>query len=504
LAAVVCLAFSAQGRGVTISLIDLPTRTIKTTFPACLDPQAVVWAPAPAGGGGACTCDDHEASDRGKEGDPHDDDPDDGDRCDCECDRHDDGDRDDGHHRAHDRSWKDRAHDDDENECRGGPPPVSNTAYAVCEPESTLIKIDLSGAIPVVTTAYPLVSAMRPGALAIDPSGTHALVVGEGHDLSYVDLTKTPYTETPVSVLPPSPSTVAFYGPTKAVIGTDSTFTGNALNFVDLSTTPPARQVLPLPPGQEAVMVAVDPAGTRAAVTLDSGGVLVVDLTTTPPSFVGGPVGPRGDALGVAVSPDGTVAIAAYETLPQAAAVVVNISGTPSANTPVPLSSPLGSPSAVAFNPVNREALVAGDDFLAFLQPPYTTVFYQLAYPPGVSGATKQSVAASPDGTRALVLNEDSPDFAVAAVVPQTGPAAGGTAVTITGGPFKAGATVTFDAAPATSVVVVDAATITAVTPAHAGGAVDVAVTQPGSSSTLSAGFSYISVPVVLRPRLAR
>jgi hypothetical protein len=488
LTAVVSLAFSAQGRGVTISLVDLPTRTIKTTFPACLDPQAVVWAPAPAGSGSTCTCDDDQDSDQGEDGDE------DG-RCDCECSEGDDGGRD---HK------RDRERDHDENSCSGGPPPVSNTAYAVCEPESTLIKIDLSGTLPIVTSAYPLVSAVRPGALAIDPSGTHALVVGEGQNLSYVDLTATPYTETPVSVIPPSPSAVAFYGPTKAVIGTDSTFTGNTLNFVDLSTTPPGRQIVSLPAGQEAVMVAVNPAGSRAVVTLDSGGVLVVDLTTAPPSVVGGALGPRGDALGVAVSPDGTVAIAAYESLPQASVVVVDIRGTPAANAPVPLSSPLGSPSAVAFNPVNSEALVAGDDFLAFLQPPYTTVFYQLAYPPGVSGATKQSVAVSPDGTRALVLNEDSPDFAVTAVAPNTGPAAGGTAVTITGGPFKAGATVAFDTAPATSVVVVDTATITAVAPAHVGGAVDVTVNQPGSSSTLSAGFSYLSPPVVLRPQLAR
>ena len=75
---------------------------------------------------------------------------------------------------------------------------------------------------------------------------------------------------------------------------------------------------------------------------------------------------------------------------------------------------------------------------------------------------------------------------------PNTGPAAGATSVTITGTNFVSGVSVTYGGTTATSVVVVDAATITCLTPAHAAGAVDVTVTNPDAqSATLAGGFTY-------------
>ena len=77
-------------------------------------------------------------------------------------------------------------------------------------------------------------------------------------------------------------------------------------------------------------------------------------------------------------------------------------------------------------------------------------------------------------------------------VTPFDGPAGGGTAVTIVGAGFVSGATARIGGAPATSVVVVDAATITAVTPAGSAGAQDVVVENPdGQIETLSRGFVY-------------
>jgi hypothetical protein len=63
--------------------------------------------------------------------------------------------------------------------------------------------------------------------------------------------------------------------------------------------------------------------------------------------------------------------------------------------------------------------------------------------------------------------------------------------VTITGTNFAAGAGVTFGGTAATNVVVVNGTTITATTPAHAAGAVTVAVTVSGQSGSLLNGYTY-------------
>ena len=82
----------------------------------------------------------------------------------------------------------------------------------------------------------------------------------------------------------------------------------------------------------------------------------------------------------------------------------------------------------------------------------------------------------------------------VSAVNPPNGPATGGTPVTITGTNFAAGATVTFGGTAATNVVVVNSATITAMTPAGSVGPVTVTVTNPDAQSgSLLNGFTYSS-----------
>ncbi len=79
-----------------------------------------------------------------------------------------------------------------------------------------------------------------------------------------------------------------------------------------------------------------------------------------------------------------------------------------------------------------------------------------------------------------------------------SGPAVGGTPVTVTGTNFVSGATVTFGGTGATNVVVVNATTITATTPAHAAGAVTVTVTNPDTQSgNLVNGYTYVAAPTV-------
>jgi uncharacterized repeat protein (TIGR01451 family) len=69
-----------------------------------------------------------------------------------------------------------------------------------------------------------------------------------------------------------------------------------------------------------------------------------------------------------------------------------------------------------------------------------------------------------------------------------------GQAVTINGTNFHASATVTFGGVAATSVVVVNSNTITCITPAHAGGPVDVTVTHTDSAAvTSNAAYLYVN-----------
>ena len=84
----------------------------------------------------------------------------------------------------------------------------------------------------------------------------------------------------------------------------------------------------------------------------------------------------------------------------------------------------------------------------------------------------------------------------IGGINPNTGSTSGGTGVTINGGNFASGASVSIGGVTATSVNVVNSSTITAVTGAHAAGAVDVVVTNSdGQSATLANGFTYVTNP---------
>jgi reprolysin-like metallo-peptidase family M12B/IPT/TIG domain-containing protein len=86
-------------------------------------------------------------------------------------------------------------------------------------------------------------------------------------------------------------------------------------------------------------------------------------------------------------------------------------------------------------------------------------------------------------------------------IEPTLGAGAGGTGVTLTGTNFVNGATVLFGGVPATSVTFNGATSLTALTPAHSAGAVDVTVTNPNQvSATLRAAFTYLEPPLFQLP----
>jgi phosphatidylserine/phosphatidylglycerophosphate/cardiolipin synthase-like enzyme len=106
--------------------------------------------------------------------------------------------------------------------------------------------------------------------------------------------------------------------------------------------------------------------------------------------------------------------------------------------------------------------------------------------------------------TAGYTYTAPTPAPTITSVSPNTGTTGGGTSVTITGTGFASGATVSFGGSPATSVNVVGSASITATTPAHAAGAVNVVVTNPDNQSgTLSSGYTY-NAPSTTLPSFSR
>ncbi len=122
--------------------------------------------------------------------------------------------------------------------------------------------------------------------------------------------------------------------------------------------------------------------------------------------------------------------------------------------------------------------------------------------PAGVDDTTVNVTVTNVSGTSATgVANQftysDAP--AVTGLSPTAGPLVGGTTVTITGTNFNGATAVTFGGTPATSFTVNSDTSITAVSPAHVAGTVNVAVTTAAGTSASVAGsqFTYTSAPVV-------
>lgn len=193
-------------------------------------------------------------------------------------------------------------------------------------------------------------------------------------------------------------------------------------------------------------------------------------------------------------------AIVLYESTPAAEAFVIDLHGVadggvsaPDGGHDTPIA--LNSPSAIDFNLVTDDAVIAGDDGVGILAAPYSGSSTIILHP-GLVGTTKAGVAVSPDGARAIRVNEDGPPLLIR---PNVGPVEGGTTVTIEGlefvpdaGPADGGTSVSFGGVAATGVVVLGPNLLTAVTPPNDAGPVDVVLTNP--STTALAGYTYLTL----------
>jgi len=113
---------------------------------------------------------------------------------------------------------------------------------------------------------------------------------------------------------------------------------------------------------------------------------------------------------------------------------------------------------------------------------------------------TQDVVVINPDGTRITKTGGFTyfvPALTVSSLSPSLGSPSGGTDVTISGAGMNSAivSSVTFGGVAATNVRVIDAVTMRVTAPAHAAGAVNVAVTVGGATVTLANGYTYGTPP---------
>jgi hypothetical protein len=123
----------------------------------------------------------------------------------------------------------------------------------------------------------------------------------------------------------------------------------------------------------------------------------------------------------------------------------------------------------------------------------YSNIKMYLAVPGEPSQEVRTVMRSYIEG--ASCLGAASTGMNVTGISPPTGSIGGGTPVTISGTGFVSPVTVKFRGILATSVVVANATTVTAVTPAGTAGTADVWVVQGAQGSMLAGGYTYTSTP---------
>ncbi len=120
-----------------------------------------------------------------------------------------------------------------------------------------------------------------------------------------------------------------------------------------------------------------------------------------------------------------------------------------------------------------------------------------LTYLPGntVVSQTNFTIQGSNTNIVTAAIKIDS-GITLSNVSPSSGSASGGVGITLTGTGLTSVSDITFGGISATSINVINSTTVTAVTPAHPAGIVDVTVTTPNGSATLSNGYTYIATAV--------
>jgi Domain of unknown function (DUF1929)/IPT/TIG domain/Glyoxal oxidase N-terminus len=279
--------------------------------------------------------------------------------------------------------------------------------------------------------------------------------------------------------------------------------------------TPAARPSISSAPssvsyGNQFTLQTPDAASIASAVLVRNGTVthsFGMDQRMVGMSFTAG-----SGSLTVTAPPNANVAPPGYYML-----FILNSNGVPSVASSLLLSSSsTPAPTVTSISPnsgtINGGTVVSitGTGFLAgatvSLGTPATGVTVMnstsiTATTPAHSAGTVNVIVTNSD-TQSGTLTQgftftavSNPTPTLTGISPASGTAAGGTAVTITGTGFLAGATVIMGGTPATGVTVVNSTSITAITPAHDAGTVDVVVSNTEQhAGTLPNGYTYTAI----------
>lgn len=212
-------------------------------------------------------------------------------------------------------------------------------------------------------------------------------------------------------------------------------------------------------------------------------------LTVTAPAHAAGTIDVTVTTAG------GTSAIGAtdkytYTTLPTVASVSPTGGPIGGGNTVTVTGSGFTGASAVRFGTTAGSAVIVNSDTQLTVTAPAHTA------------GTVDITVITPGGTSAIVPADQyqySPLPIVGGVAPSAGPIAGGTSVVLTGSGFTGATAVSFGATPASAFTVDSDAQITATSPAHVAGTIDITVTTPGGTSATSVNdqYTYCAVPSI-------
>jgi hypothetical protein len=111
--------------------------------------------------------------------------------------------------------------------------------------------------------------------------------------------------------------------------------------------------------------------------------------------------------------------------------------------------------------------------------------------PPGDSGTVDITATTGAGTSDTSTADQFTYNPFLTSVVPNSGPAAGGQSATISGAGLNGATAVSFGGTPAASFSVVNSSTITAVTPAHEGGTVDLTVTTSGGGTSNAISYTF-------------
>jgi len=283
-------------------------------------------------------------------------------------------------------------------------------------------------------------------------------------------------------------------GATDVVVTTPGPQQGTGVNLYTYIDAPTVTLISPaagpLVGGQAVTITGTNFTTGTTSVTL--GGVAATNVVVTSPTTLTAttPAHAAGVVNVVATTPSGSgtgTGLYTYGTLP----IVIAIN---------PATGPIGGGQAVTITGVNftgATSVTIGGVAAAIGTVSATTI---TATTPAHAAGVVDVVVTTPSGSgtgTGFYTYVNPLAVTVTLISPAVGPLVGGQAVTVTGTNFTGTTAVTIGGVAAMNVVVVGPTTITATTPAHAAGVVNVVVTTPSGSGTGTNLYTYATVPIV-------